>query len=101
MNSPCAPSSWRGLLLGAQAFLPAAFRREPAERNKQVRMPALPRKRLLWLIVTTFLLTTSPRLFAQANDGATVTLSLRFDSHSIFGSAVSPKAGLNLRVTDC
>jgi outer membrane receptor for ferrienterochelin and colicins len=31
---------------------------------------------------------------------ATVTLGLRFDNHSIFGSAVSPKAGLNLRVTD-
>jgi outer membrane receptor for ferrienterochelin and colicins len=29
-----------------------------------------------------------------------VTLGLRFDNHSIFGSAVSPKAGLNLRVTD-
>ncbi|HEY8461366.1 MAG TPA: TonB-dependent receptor, partial [Blastocatellia bacterium] len=31
---------------------------------------------------------------------ATVTLGLRFDNHSIFGSAVSPKAGLNFRVTD-
>ncbi len=31
---------------------------------------------------------------------ATVTLGLRFDNHSIFGSAVSPKAGLNLRITD-
>jgi len=31
---------------------------------------------------------------------ATVTLGLRFDHHSIFGSAVSPKAGLNVRVTD-
>jgi outer membrane receptor for ferrienterochelin and colicins len=33
-------------------------------------------------------------------DRTTVTLGLRFDNHSIFGSAVSPKAGLNLRVTD-
>jgi outer membrane receptor for ferrienterochelin and colicins len=31
---------------------------------------------------------------------ATVTLGLRYDNHSIFGSAVSPKAGLNIRVTD-
>ncbi|HKX27267.1 MAG TPA: TonB-dependent receptor [Blastocatellia bacterium] len=31
---------------------------------------------------------------------ATVTAGLRFDNHSIFGSAVSPKAGLNLRLTD-
>lgn len=30
----------------------------------------------------------------------TVTLGLRFDNHSIFGSAISPKAGLNVRVTD-
>lgn len=31
---------------------------------------------------------------------ATVTVGLRFDNHSIFGSAVSPKAGLNIRLTD-
>ncbi len=31
---------------------------------------------------------------------ATVTFGLRFDRHSIFGSAVSPKAGLNFRVAD-
>jgi outer membrane receptor for ferrienterochelin and colicins len=31
---------------------------------------------------------------------ATATLGLRYDNHSIFGSAISPKAGLNLRVTD-
>jgi outer membrane receptor for ferrienterochelin and colicins len=30
----------------------------------------------------------------------TATVGLRFDHHSIFGSAVSPKAGLNVRVTD-
>jgi outer membrane receptor for ferrienterochelin and colicins len=60
MNSPCAPSSRRGLrsflgtqLLGAQAFLPACVGQS-----------------VLWLIVTAFLLTTSPTLFAQTNDGA-------------------------------
>lgn len=31
---------------------------------------------------------------------ATVTLGLRYDSHSIFGSAVSPKVGLNIRASD-
>jgi outer membrane receptor for ferrienterochelin and colicins len=31
---------------------------------------------------------------------ATLTLGLRFDNHSIFGSAVSPKVGLNIRVSD-
>ncbi len=31
---------------------------------------------------------------------ATVTVGLRFDHHSIFGSALSPKAGLNVRITD-
>jgi outer membrane receptor for ferrienterochelin and colicins len=30
----------------------------------------------------------------------TLTIGTRFDHHSIFGSAVSPKAGLNVRVTD-
>lgn len=30
----------------------------------------------------------------------TATVGLRFDNHSIFGSALSPKAGLNVRVTD-
>src|SRR5262245_31242429 len=69
MNLPCASSSWSGLFLGAQASLPAAFRRGPAERSMQARI-ALPGKRLLWLIVTAFPLTTSPTLFAQTNDGA-------------------------------
>lgn len=31
---------------------------------------------------------------------ATLTLGLRYDSHSIFGDAVSPKVGLNIRATD-
>ncbi len=31
---------------------------------------------------------------------ATLTLGLRYDDHSIFGSAVSPKIGLNIRATD-
>ena len=31
---------------------------------------------------------------------AVLTLGLRYDSHSIFGSAVSPKIGLNVRVSD-
>jgi outer membrane receptor for ferrienterochelin and colicins len=31
---------------------------------------------------------------------ATITVGLRFDDHSIFGSAVSPKAGLNFRLTE-
>jgi outer membrane receptor protein involved in Fe transport len=105
MNSLRAPYSRRGLrlFLGAQAFLPAYFDRL-----------------VFWLIVTAFLFTTSPTLFAQTTDNAdtaggriaelagtpalpgngTLTLGLRFDNHSIFGSAVSPKAGLNLRVTD-
>lgn len=30
----------------------------------------------------------------------TLTLGFRFDNHSIFGSAVSPKVGLNLRATE-
>jgi outer membrane receptor for ferrienterochelin and colicins len=30
----------------------------------------------------------------------TITAGLRFDNHSIFGSAVSPKAGLNFRLTE-
>jgi len=75
---------------------------------------------VIWLIVTAFLLTTSPTLFAQTDGNAataggriaemartpalpgneTVTLGLRFDNHSIFGLAVSPKAGLYLRGTD-
>ena len=105
MNSLRAPYTRRGLrlFLGAQASSPAYF----------IRL-------VFWLIVTAFLFTTSPILFAQTNDNAataggriaelartlalpgnaTGTLGLRFDNHSIFGSAVSPKAGLNLRVTD-
>lgn len=31
---------------------------------------------------------------------ATLTLGLRYDNHSIFGSAFSPKAGLNIRVNE-
>jgi outer membrane receptor for ferrienterochelin and colicins len=31
---------------------------------------------------------------------ATITLGLRYDNHSIFGDAVSPKAGVNFRVND-
>ncbi len=31
---------------------------------------------------------------------ATVTVGLRYDHHSIFGDAVSPKAGINFRVND-
>lgn len=31
---------------------------------------------------------------------ATLTLGLRYDAHSIFGSAVSPKVGLNIRASD-
>lgn len=31
---------------------------------------------------------------------AALTLGARYDSHSIFGSAVSPKVGLNIRATD-
>jgi outer membrane receptor for ferrienterochelin and colicins len=30
----------------------------------------------------------------------TATVGLRYDHHSIFGSAVSPKAGVNVRITD-
>jgi hypothetical protein len=70
MNSSCDPSSWRGLLLGAQASLPAAFRRELAERSKQAKNPALPGKRFLRLIVTAFPPSASPTLFAQTNDNA-------------------------------
>jgi outer membrane receptor for ferrienterochelin and colicin len=81
MNSTCAPSSWRDLrsflgkqLLGAQAILPACFGQW-----------------VLWL----------KRIEAvKGAASALVTLGLRFDNHSIFGSAVSPKAGLNLKVTD-
>ncbi len=102
MKSLRAPYSRRGLrlFLGAQASLPAYFDRL-----------------VFWLIVTAFLFITSPTLFAQTDDNAaiagvriaelartpalpgnaTVTLGL---NHSIFGSAVSPKAGLNLWVTD-
>jgi len=105
MNSLRAPYSRRGLrlFLGAQASSPAYFDRL-----------------VIWLIVTAFLLTTSPTLFAQTNDNAatmggriaelartpalpgnaTVSLGIRFDDHSIFGPAVLPKSGLNLRVTD-
>jgi len=56
MKSPRAPYSRRGLrlFLGAQASLPAYFDRL-----------------LCWLIVTAFLLTTSPTLFAQTNDNTT------------------------------
>ncbi len=31
---------------------------------------------------------------------ATVTVGFRYDNHSIFGNAVSPKAGVNFRITD-
>jgi hypothetical protein len=53
MNSPCAPSLWRGiqLFLGKQASLPACFGQF-----------------VFWLIVTGFSLITSPPLFAQTND---------------------------------
>ena len=53
MNSHRAPYSWRGLrlFLRAQASLPACFDRS-----------------VFWLIVTTFLLTTSPTFFAQTNN---------------------------------
>jgi outer membrane receptor for ferrienterochelin and colicin len=37
---------------------------------------------------------------ASLANRAAVTSGLRFDNRSIFGSAVSPKAGLNFRVTD-
>ena len=105
MNSSHAPYSRRGLrlFLGVHASLPAYFD-----------------QLALRLIATGFLLIASPSLFAQTNDNtatvggriagqsrtpalpgnATMTVGLRFDNHSIFGSAVSPKAGLNLMVTD-
>jgi outer membrane receptor protein involved in Fe transport len=83
-------------------------------------LPAYFDRLVFWLIDTAFLSITSPALFAQTDDNAataggriaelagtpalpgnaTVTLGLRFDNHSIFGSAVSPKAGLNLRAMD-
>ena len=55
MNSLRAPYSRRGfrLFLGAQASLPAYFDRL-----------------VFWLIVSAFLLTTSPTLFAQTDDNA-------------------------------
>jgi hypothetical protein len=55
MNSLRAPYSRRGLrlFLVAQASLPAYFDRL-----------------VFWLIVTAFLLTTSPTLFAQTDDNA-------------------------------
>jgi carboxypeptidase family protein len=84
MSSPCAPSSWRGfqLLLGKQAFLPAFFGRL-----------------VFWQIVTSFLLITSPSLFAQTNDN-TATVGGR-----IAGQAKTPALPDNTktvrgRVTD-
>src|SRR5262245_19176128 len=80
MNTPCAPSSWRGLrsflgarLLGAQASLPACFGQS-----------------VLLLIVTAFLHTTSPSFFAQTNDCATtangaVTLPVIPPGFSLWG----------------
>jgi len=55
MNSPCAPSSWRGfqLSLGKQASSPARFGRL-----------------VFWQIVTGFLLITSPSFFVQTNDNS-------------------------------
>ena len=72
MNSPCALSSWRDLrsFLGKQLL------------GAQAILPAWAQDRAI-----------------PANR-ATVTSGLRFDNRSIFGSAVSPKAGLNLRITD-
>jgi Carboxypeptidase regulatory-like domain len=82
MNSPCVPSSWRGLrsllgtqLLGAQAILPACSGQS-----------------VLWLIVTAFLLTTSPRLFAQTNDGAGAARGQGADASGavLTGASVTP-----------
>jgi hypothetical protein len=53
MNSPCAPSLWRGF----QLFL-----------GKQASLPAFIGWLVFWLIFTGFLLITSPSLFAQTND---------------------------------
>jgi hypothetical protein len=53
MNSPCAPSLWRGV----QLFL-----------GKHVSLPACFGQLVFWLIVTGFSLITSPPLFTQTND---------------------------------
>jgi outer membrane receptor protein involved in Fe transport len=103
MNSPCAPSSWRvrrsflgKQLLGAQAILPACFGPSVLwlKRIEAVKGAANDKGNYLdfgsvWA-----------KDRASIANRATVTLGLRFDTRSIFGSAVSPKAGLNLRVTD-
>jgi hypothetical protein len=86
MNSPCALSSWRSLLLlGAKASLPAMFRWEPTDRSEQARMPSLPGKQFLWLIVTAFLgstlVSTSTTFSAQTNDSA-ATARVRVDDKS-------------------
>jgi len=72
MNSHCAPSSCRDFrsLLGSQLL------------GAQAILPSWAQDR------------------ASPANRATVTSGLRFDNRSIFGSAVSPKAGLNLRITD-
>jgi outer membrane receptor protein involved in Fe transport len=87
MNSPCAPSLWRGfqLFLGKQASLPACFG-----------------QLVFWLIVTGFsliTLITSPSLFAQTSDN-TATVGGR-----IAGQARTPALPDNAtivrgRVTD-
>src|SRR5262245_66602160 len=103
MNSPCAQASWRDLrsflgkqLLVAQAILPACFGPSVLwlKRIEAVKGAAKDKRNYI----------DFGSVRAQDRDSlanrATVTLGLRFDNHSIFGSAVSPKAGLNLRVTD-
>ena len=103
MNSPCALSSWRDLrsflgkqLLGAQAILPACFGPSVLwlKRIEAVKGAAKDKRNYI-----DFGSVWAQDRASLANR-ATVTLGLRFDNHSIFGSAVSPKAGLNLRVTD-
>lgn len=84
MNSPCAPSSWRGrqLFLGARAPLPACFG-----------------QLVFWLIVTGFLLITSLPLFAKTNDN-TVTVGGRIARQARTPSLPGDATTVRGRVTD-
>jgi hypothetical protein len=84
MNSPCAPSLWRGfqLFLGKQASLRAFFD-----------------WLVFWLIVTGFLLITSPSLFAQTNDN-TSTVYGRIAGQARTPALPGDRTTVRRRVTD-
>jgi Carboxypeptidase regulatory-like domain len=99
MNLPSAPSSWRGLqlFLGAQASLPACFGQ--LFLGAQASLPACFGQLVFWLIVTGFLLITSPSLLAQTND-KTATVGGRIAGQARTPALPDNAGAVQGRVTD-